>query len=172
MYGLIIVFLIMKIIIFTRPVFDMLNRQKVMSMMKQYFLSIIVICVFCLTFLPLHAARVHDFSMQKDSVNQSNRLVADASQANKPFVLQNSTEKKLKAYPNPINRGALLTIEMPGDRGEMTVFLYNTVGKVIQTFKTSDKKVEFNAPDVSGIYLLRFVEKQKVIAVEKIVVKE
>jgi hypothetical protein len=141
-------------------------------MMKQYFLSIIVICMFCLTFWPLHAASIHDLSIQKDSAGQSNRLVTDATQANKPFVLQNSIEKKLKTYPNPINRGALLTIEMPGDRDEMTVFLYNTVGKVIQTFKTSDKKVEFNAPDISGIYLLRFVEKQKVVAVEKIVVKE
>jgi hypothetical protein len=150
----------------------MLNRQKVMSMIKQYFLSISVICAFCLTFLPLQAAIIHDFSIQKDSTGQSHRLAADATQANKPFVVQNSTEKKLRAYPNPINRGALLTIEMPGVRGEMTVFLYNTVGKVIQTFKTSDKKVEFNAPDISGIYLLRFVEKQKVVAVEKIVVKE
>ncbi|MDR1171608.1 MAG: T9SS type A sorting domain-containing protein [Bacteroidales bacterium] len=140
-------------------------------MMKQYFLSIIVICVFCLTFLPLHAVSVYGFSIREDSTGQSNRLIADA-QANKPFVLQNSTEKKLKAYPNPISRGALLTIEIPDYRSEMTVFLYNTVGKVIQTFKTSDKKVEFNAPDISGIYLLRFVEKQKVVAVEKIVVKE
>jgi len=81
-------------------------------------------------------------------------------------------EKKLKAYPNPVDRGALLSVEIPDDRGEMTLFLYNTVGKVIQTVTASDKKVEFRAPDIGGIYLLRFVEKQKVIAVEKIVVKE
>ena len=109
-------------------------------MIKQYFLTMIVMCVLCLTVLPAQA--------------------------------DNSTGKKMKAYPNPIDRGAILTVEMPDNRGEMTVFLYNTVGKVIQTFKTSNKKVEINAPDVSGIYLLRFVEQQKVIAVEKIVVKD
>ena len=89
-----------------------------------------------------------------------------------PAQADNSPERKLKAYPNPIDRGALLTVELPDSHGEMTVFLYNTVGKVIQTLKTSNKKVEFNVPDVSGIYLLRFVEQQKVVAVEKIVVKE
>ena len=81
-------------------------------------------------------------------------------------------EKKLKAYPNPVDRGALMTVEIPDVRGEMTLFLYNTVGKVIKTVTISDKKVEFHAPEVGGIYLLRFVEKQKVVAVEKIVDKE
>lgn len=89
-----------------------------------------------------------------------------------PVQADNPAEKVLKAYPNPIERGGLITVDTPGDRGEATVFLYNTVGKVIQTFKTSNKKVEFNVPDVSGIYLLRVVYQKKVVAVEKIVVKE
>ena len=109
-------------------------------MMKQFFLTMIVMCAFSLTVL----------SAQAD----------------------NAPEKKLKAYPNPIDRGALLTLEMPDTRGEVTVFLYNTVGKVIYRFTTSNKKVEFNVPDVSGIYLLRYVDQQKVVAVEKIVVKD
>ena len=84
-----------------------------------------------------------------------------------------SNEKKFNVYPTPVGRGASLTIEMlASEHGEITVILYNTVGKEIYKLKTTDKKVEFNAPDVSGIYLLRIVEKQKVIAVEKIVVKE
>ena len=118
----------------------MFNKQKVISMMKQNFLSIIAMCVFCLIVLPVQA--------------------------------DDSPDKIFKAYPNPVSRGALLTVEIPVDRGEMTVFLYNTVGKVVQTFKTSNKKVEFNAPNISGIYFLRFVEQQKVVAVEKIIVKE
>ena len=118
----------------------MLNKQKDRNMIKRSFLSIIVMCMFCLTIMPVHAG--------------------------------DSTEKKIKAYPNPIDRGALLTIELPEDRSGMTVVLYNTVGKVIQTFKSSNNKIVFHAPDISGIYLLRFVEKQKVVAVEKIVVKE
>ena len=109
--------------------------------MKQFFLSIIVICAFCLTVLPANAG--------------------------------DSDEKKFKAYPNPIERGALLTVEMPtSEHSELTVVLYNTVGKVIHTFRTTNKTVEFNAPNVSGIYLLRIVEKQNVVAIEKIVVKE
>jgi len=83
-----------------------------------------------------------------------------------------ASEKKLTVYPNPVDRGALLTVVIPEDRDEMTVLLYNTVGKVIQTYKTTNKKVEFHAPEIGGIYLLRFVEKRKVIAVEKIIVKE
>ena len=84
----------------------------------------------------------------------------------------NPIEKKLKVYPKPIDRGALLTIEMPGDYGEITVNLVSIVGKVVQTYKTTNKIIEINVPDVSGIYLLRILDKQKVIAVEKIVVKE
>jgi len=81
-------------------------------------------------------------------------------------------EKKLKAYPNPVDRGAVISVEIPDDHSEMTLFLYNAVGKEIQKVTVSGKKKEFHAPNVSGIYLLRFVEKQKVIAVDKIVVKE
>jgi len=109
-------------------------------MMKRIFLSLIVICMYCLTVLPVHA--------------------------------EDSTDKRLKIYPNPVDRSALVTIDLPDDRSEMTLVLYNTVGKVIQTFKSSNNKIIFNAPDISGIYLLRFVKNQKVIAVEKIVVKE
>ncbi len=136
--------------------------------MKHTFLSVIVTCIFCLTILPVSADDIKGVYALKDTSTQVVNVVQQKAQP----TLQNTTEKKMKAYPNPIGRGSLLTIEMPNDRGELTIFMYNTVGKVIQTFKTSDKKLEFNAPDVSGIYLLRFVEKQKVIAVEKIVVKE
>ena len=119
----------------------MLIKQKEMNMKKHRFLSIILMFVLCLIFIPVHAEDV-------------------------------TPEKKLKAYPNPVERGTFLSVEIPDDCGEMTLFLYNTVGKVIKTVTTSDKKVEFHAPDICGIYLLRFVEKQKIIAVEKIVVKE
>jgi len=109
-------------------------------MIKHSFLSIIAMCVLCLTITPLHAS--------------------------------DSLEKKMKVYPNPVERGTLLTIEMPDDRSEMTVILYNTVGKEIQTIKSFNNRIIFHAPDISGIYLLRFVEKQKIVAVEKIIVKE
>jgi len=108
--------------------------------MKQKFLSLIAICVFCLIALPVQA--------------------------------DDSIEKKFRVYPNPVNKGALLTIEIPVDCNEVTVYLYNTVGKVVHTLKTPNKKVEFFVPDISGIYLLRFVEQQKVVAVERITVKE
>ena len=81
-------------------------------------------------------------------------------------------DKKIKVFPNPVERSAVTTIEIPENRSEMTVVLYNTVGKVIQTFQSSNNRIDFTAPDISGIYLLRFVENQKVVAVEKIVVKE
>ena len=89
-----------------------------------------------------------------------------------PVHADDSSEKKVKVYPNPVDRSTIVTIDLPVNRNEMTVILYNTVGKIIQTFNSSNNKIVFNAPDVSGIYLLRFVENQKVIAVEKIVVKE
>jgi len=90
-----------------------------------------------------------------------------------PAIAGEFEEKKIKVYPNPVVRGTPLTIEMVmAEHGERTVILYNTVGKEIHKLKTTDKTVEFNAPDVSGIYLLRIIEKQKVVAVEKIVVKE
>ena len=90
-----------------------------------------------------------------------------------PMYAGNTAERKFTAYPNPIDKGAVLTVELPsGAYGELTVVLYNTVGKPVYTLKTTNQTVEFNVPDVSGIYFLRIVEKQKVIDVEKIVVKE
>ena len=90
-----------------------------------------------------------------------------------PVQASDPDEKQLTAYPNPVNRGAMFKVDLPSSaEGELIVVLYNTVGKVIYTLKTGNRTVEFNAPDVSGIYLLRVVEKQKVIAVEKIIVKE
>ena len=89
-----------------------------------------------------------------------------------PVLAGDTTDKKIKVYPNPVDRSSIVTIDLPENRGEMTVVLYNTVGKVIQTFKYPNNKITFFAPDISGIYLLRFVENQKVVAVEKIVVKE
>ena len=89
-----------------------------------------------------------------------------------PVHADDSTEKKIKVYPNPVDRNALVSIDIPEDHSEMTVVLYNTVGKVIQMFKSPNNKITFNAPDISGIYMLRFMDNQKVIGVEKIVVKE
>jgi len=89
-----------------------------------------------------------------------------------PAQTENPVDRKFKIYPSPIDRGALMTIELPGDSNEITVLLINIVGKVVQTHKATNKTLEITVPDVSGIYLLRFVDKQKVIAVEKIVVKE
>ena len=89
-----------------------------------------------------------------------------------PVLADDAIDKKIKVYPNPVDRGSIVSIDIPDNHSEMTVVLYNTVGKVIQTFKSSNEKIVFNAPDVSGIYLLRFAENQKVITVEKIVVKE
>ena len=131
--------------------------------MKHYFLSLIVICVFCLNTSDVLADDTHTVSAFINDLKQSKPTVTDASR---------SADPKIKTYPNPIERNGLLTIEMPDDGGNVTVFLYNTVGKVVRTFQITDQKTEFNVPDVSGIYLLRFVEKQKVIAVEKIVVRE
>jgi hypothetical protein len=108
--------------------------------MKRIFLTIITMCISCLTVLPALADDVGD--------------------------------KKIKVFPNPVERSAIVTIEIPDNRSEMTVVVYNTVGKVIQTFKSTNHKIDFHAPDASGIYLLRFMENQKAIAVEKIVVKE
>ena len=83
-----------------------------------------------------------------------------------------STDKKIRVYPNPVDRGSIVTVDIPVNLREVTVILFNTVGKPIQTINSSNNKIAFIAPDVSGIYLLRFVDNQKVIAVEKIVVKE
>lgn len=86
---------------------------------------------------------------------------------------QSAAFEKVKAYPNPINKGGTFTVEIPENiKGELTISLYNTVGKIIYTTKTGEKKVEMTAPLTTGIYLIRFVERQKVITVEKIVVTE
>ena len=75
-----------------------------------------------------------------------------------PAQAGDTDDRKITVYPNPINRGAALTVEMPtGDYGELTVILYNTVGKRVHTLKTTNKTVDFNVPDISGIYFLRIV---------------
>ncbi len=130
-------------------------------MMKLYSLFVMVICVFCLNIFSVRADDTHTVLTLKNNSDQPQQLIAEIR-----------SDEKLKAYPNPVSKGGLLTIEIPSNRTDLTLFLYNTVGKVVQTFKITDQKMEFNVPDISGIYLLRFVEKQKVVAVEKIVVRE
>ena len=85
-----------------------------------------------------------------------------------------AAEKKLTAYPNPVDKGAALTVYMPeGENGEMTITLYNAVGRAIHTTTTRNKEVEFNAPETSGIYILRIANNRKrVVAVERIIVRE
>lgn len=129
--------------------------------MKLYSLFVMVICVFCLNIFSVRADDTHTVLTLKNNSDQPQQLIAEIR-----------SDEKLKAYPNPVSKGGLLTIEIPSNRTDLTLFLYNTVGKVVQTFKITDQKMEFNVPDISGIYLLRFVEKQKVVAVEKIVVRE
>ena len=90
-----------------------------------------------------------------------------------PAIASDQEEKKINVYPNPVVRGTPMTIEMlMVDHGEKTVIIYNTVGKEIHKLKTTDKKIELNAPDVSGIYVLRIIEKNKVVAAQKIIVME
>ena len=109
--------------------------------MKQKIICLILVCAFSLT---AHASGTND----------------------------KNDEKRVIVYPNPIERNALVTIEIPKyENGELTVSLYNTVGKLIYSMKTAGRKIEFAALDVSGIYLLRIVENQKVVAVEKMIVK-
>jgi hypothetical protein len=138
--------------------------------MKQYILSIIFTYIFCLTAFTLQADNSHETFVLQDSANQNKGSLAEVAKMQRDNIKLN--EERTKTYPNPVYKGGLLTIEIPKKNGELTVSLYNTVGKVIQTFKTSNKKIEITAPSTSGIYVLRFVEKQKVIAVEKIIVKE
>lgn len=135
-----------------------------MIMVKQYFLSIIAASTFCLATLSVQATEYH-ISDVPDATDYDNVAVTDMLKT--PLM-----PEIIKIYPNPVYRGGLLTIDIPAGKGELTVSMYNTLGKVIHTTKTADKKIEINMPDASGIYLLRFVEKQKVIAVEKIIVKE
>jgi len=82
-------------------------------------------------------------------------------------------ENKLKVYPNPVERGTVVTIELPaGEYGEVTLALYNTVGRKVYSNKTTSKIIEFKTPSISGIYFLRVFENQKVIAIERIIVRE
>ena len=129
--------------------------------------TFIVTGILCLMIFPVSAHRISE----SGNIKQDVRIFAETTSNNTPLATYLS-EEKLKAYPNPVSKGGLLIVEIPSDKGEITLFMYNTVGKVVQTLKTSDKKIELNVPQTTGIYLLRFVEKQKVFAVEKIVVKE
>jgi hypothetical protein len=84
----------------------------------------------------------------------------------------NIDRREFRVYPNPVERSASLTVEVPISEGEFSVFLFNTVGKLIYSTKTVNRKVEFKAPEIGGIYLLRIANTQRVVAVEKIIVKE
>jgi selenophosphate synthase len=134
-------------------------------MVKQYFLSIFVASIFCLATLPVQAGTKYRVSDVPEATDYNNDAATD-------MLKTSLTPEIIRIYPNPVYRGGLLTIDVPAGKGELTVSMYNTLGKITHTTKTADKKIEINMPDASGIYLLRFVEKQKVIAVEKIIVKE
>jgi hypothetical protein len=127
--------------------------------MKYFYTLVITVSLLC-TLTPAEA-------YQADS-SERGRVAAVA----KTTFLAFAPDKRIKVYPNPVKTGDVFTIDVPEDLDEVTIFLYNTVGKVIHTEKTRNKKIEIDVPRPGGVYLLRLIAKQKVIAVEKLVVKE
>ena len=77
----------------------------------------------------------------------------------------------IKAYPNPVNRGEELRIDMPGYDKQVSVEVVNTLGTVVMSSRMSGSQHTIIVPETPGVYTLRIVASDNVVVCRKLIVK-
>ena len=85
------------------------------------------------------------------------------------ITMSSEGETTLLAYPNPINSGDVLHLELPDAWGELKIS--NMMGKLNHTFQVTDSKVEIPTADLdNGMYLVQYRSRNGLKAI-KIIIK-
>jgi hypothetical protein len=88
------------------------------------------------------------------------------------FIDQSSEPVRYKVYPNPVNRGDLLTIEHNGSKSTVTQYaVYSSSGNLITTGNSfsADNKIRFETNNLlPGIYLIKLLGEDGKMTTHKI----
>ena len=77
----------------------------------------------------------------------------------------------MHVYPNPVKHGNGFTLTLPDD-AMVRVDIVNALGVVVQTlYATSEKTVNYVAPNITGVYTLRITIEGEGTYTRKLVVK-
>lgn len=77
-----------------------------------------------------------------------------------------------KIYPNPIDRGAMLSIALSTHKTEnVTVEIINALGEIVSTLRSNQYPIAVKAPSVSGVYMVRLVVDGEITYSQKLIVK-
>lgn len=76
----------------------------------------------------------------------------------------------VRLFPNPVSKGDRFEIDLPNET-ELKVEIINTLGMTVLVESTIDQPASFIAPDVSGVYMVKVIAKDKCNCICKLVVK-
>ena len=76
----------------------------------------------------------------------------------------------LHVFPNPVERGSMITIGTVEESDEVRVEIMNTVGAVLFTETSTKLPANIKAPEVPGVYMLRITSKGRGIRYVKLIV--
>ncbi len=112
----------------------------------------------------------NQFETEEEVVFTDNAIVGKATA---PFMLHISTTNSLSCFPNPVNKGEQLTVELNGqvDLNGATLQVYNTVGSLIRTESISQSSKTIEGMQTSGIYTVKVTDAQGNVYFGKVVVR-
>jgi uncharacterized protein YjiK len=76
----------------------------------------------------------------------------------------------LHVFPNPVERGSMITIGTVEESDEVRVEIMNAVGAVLSTETSTKLPANIKAPEVPGVYMLRITSKGRGIRYVKLIV--
>lgn len=77
-----------------------------------------------------------------------------------------------RIYPNPVERGALFSIDLSTDKAEsIMVEVINALGETVSALRSSQTPIVVKAPNVSGVYTVRLVVEGKGSYSQKLIVR-
>ena len=72
----------------------------------------------------------------------------------------NEDDGNVSLYPNPVNAGQQVRIELPENMGNATVEIMDMMGRVVLCRDTKYGLSTMKTPDVPGVYSIRITGKQ------------
>ena len=108
-------------------------------------------------------------------IYSSNAILGDPME---PFVIQfrnhtgiNEFANRLTVFPNPVERGGVISLGANYDESEVRVEIINALGSVVYSKTASRMPESIAAPQVSGVYTLRITAKGEDACYRKLIVR-
>ena len=112
----------------------------------------------------------NQFETEEEVMFADNAVIGKATA---PFMLHLSHANSLTCFPNPVNRGEQLTVEVNGqvNLDGATLQVYNAVGSLVRTESFSQTSKTIEGMQTSGIYTIKVTDAQGNVYFGKVVVR-